>query len=185
VIYILASARARYEFDTEAAINDAGGFAVVPRWVEIIPAKDGKPERMEYRPLLPRMMFLACSESQWHQFHGKRLHGPNGILPPIRRDLEILSRTWADFQSFAARAEQECEYRIAMHEQGRKVRNYRRGDIIRIIGTDMLDGLLRDQLARFVKLDKGKVIAETSVMFMGKPVTARLDPAHVTGMAAE
>ena len=185
MIYMLARTHSRHEFATAAAINELGALAVVPRAVSIIPAKDGKPERIEYRPLLPRALFLACTDEQWHHMQGNRLHGPQGILPPIRRDLLILPRTWADFQAFAARAEQECEYRRGMHEMGRKVRNYRRGDIIRIIGTDMLDGQLRDQLARFVRLDKGRVVVETGVMLMGKPVTARLDPAHVTSMAAE
>lgn len=184
-LHLLIATRARYEFATEDAINDAGAMAVVPRRVEIIPAKDGKPERTEYRPLIPRMMFLACTEAEWHKFNGGRLFNGGKLLPPIRREIEILPRAWADFQGFAARAEQECQYRIGLHEAGRKVRNYRRGDVLRIIGSDMLEGQLRDQLARFVKLDKGKVVVETGVVIMGKPVMARLDPGQVTGMAAE
>lgn len=185
MIYILASTKRAAEFDTANAINAMGGLAVVPRKVEVVPAKDGKPERMEYRPLLSRMLFLACTESQWHQMQTERLFGPQGILPPIKRDLFILPRTWGDFQAFAQRSEQECAYRIEMHEMGRKVRNYRKGDLLRIIGGELLDGQLRDRFARFVKLDKGKVVAETDVMMMGRPVVARLDPTHVTALAAE
>ena len=184
-LYLLARTHSRHEFATADAINDLGAVAVVPRKVAIIPAKDGKGERIEYTPLLPRMMFLACTEQQWHTFSAKRLHGPLGILPPIRRELEILPRTWASFQDFAARAEQECEYRLGLHEAGRKVRNYRPGDMLRIIGGDLLDGQLRDQLGKFVKLDRGRVVVETGVMLMGKPVVARLEPGDVMGVAAE
>ena len=180
-LYLLARTHASAEFATADAINDAGGFAVVPRAVSIVPAKDGKPERVEYRPLLPRMLFLACTEAQWHLFATKRLHGPQGILPPIRRELDILPRTWADFQAFAARAEQECEYRRGLHEAGRKVRSYRPGDMLRIIGGDLLDG----QLGEFIRLEHGRVVVQTKLVMMGKPVVARLQPGEVMGVAAE
>lgn len=180
-IYLLARTHSRHEFDTAAAINDLGALAVVPRKVAIIPAKDGKPERIEYSPLLPRLMFLACTESQWHEWHSHRLHGPQGILPPIRRELDILPRTWASFQDFAARAEQECEYRLGLHEAGRKVRNYRPGDMLRIIGGDLLDG----QLGEFIRLEHGRVVVQTKLVMMGKPVVARLQPGEVMGVAAE
>jgi hypothetical protein len=179
-LHILARTHSGKEFATAKAINDLGAYALVPRKVSIIPAKDGKPERIEYSPLLPRLMFLACTEDQWHQFSAKRLHGPNGILPPIRRELVILPRTWSSFQDFAARADQECEYRRGMHEQGRKVRNYRPGDMLRIIGGDMLDG----QLGEFIKLEHGRIVVQTKLILMGKAVVARLQPGEVMGVAA-
>lgn len=184
-LYLLAATRTHHEFATETAINDLGAYALVPRRVEITPAKDGKPERIEYRPLLPRMMFLACSESQWHTFSAKRLHGPNRILPPIRRELVILPRTWASFQDFAARAEQECEYRIGCHEAGKRVKKMKPGQIIRMINATIADMDLAGRMGRVVRMEGGKVLVQTDVMLMGKPVVARLDPGQITGMAAE
>lgn len=182
MIHILCAVRSRHEFNTAAAINAAGAFAAIPRRVDITPAKYGKPERIEYRPLLPGMMFLACTESEWHAFHSKRLQGPNGILPPIRKELDILPRTWSSCQDFAARAEQECEYRREMHERGRKVANMRPGDMLRIIGTDMLDGQLRDHLPKFARMERGQMLIETNLTIMGRPVIARVRPDDVQGV---
>jgi hypothetical protein len=64
-----------------------------------------------------------------------------------------------------------------MHEQGRKVRNYRPGDMLRIIGGDMLDG----QLGEFIKLEHGRIVVQTKLMLMGKAVVARLQPGDVMG----
>lgn len=185
MMYLLTRTHSRKEFATADAINDLGAYALVPRKVAIIPAKDGKPERIEYSPLLPRMMFLACTEEAWHQFSTKRLHGPSGILPPIRRELVILPRTWDSFRDFAARAEQECEYRRGAHEAGKRVKKMKPGQIIRMIKATIADVDLAGRMGRVVRMESGKVLVETDVMLMGKPVVARLDPRDVMGVAAE
>lgn len=183
MMHILAHAHRSYEFQTADAINDMGGFAVVPRKVEIV-TKDGKTD-YEYRPFLPNFIFCALTEEQWHTINRKRLFGLKGILPPIRKELDILARSWGDFQGFAERSETECSVRIEKFETGQKVARYRKGDMIRIIGADMLDGQLKDKLARFLKINgAGQIEAEVQgVEMFGKPVQVRLGPGDV--MAAE
>jgi len=189
MIYILASTQTRYEFATSDAINDMGGIAIVPRRVDIL---DGKPV---YRPFLPNYMFLALSEAQWHQFHTARLFHMkpqrNGepvrtILPPFRKVLDILPRTWADFRAFAERAEQACQRRIDQWETGLRVASYRRGDMIQIIG-DLMGGQLHDPLAEFLHLDRqGRIVAKVQGMeMMGKPVSVTVRAEQVRGIAAE
>jgi len=198
VIYLLARTHSRHEFATATAINEmlhrpdpdgdlrpTGAVAVVPREIVITPAKDGKPEAITYRPLLPRLMFLACTNEQWHDFQHKRIYGPQGILPPIRREFDLLQVHWAGLQAFAARAEMECEYRIGCHEAGKKVANMRPGDIIRMISATIGDVDLAGRLGEVVRMDRGKVLVQTDVLLMGKPVVARLDPGQIIGMAAE
>ena len=186
---ILAITKRGAEFATADAINDMGGMAVVPRQVTIIPAKGDQPARYDYRPFLPNYLFLSLTEAQWYQCRQDRLfiarEGVRTILPEFRRVLDILPATWADFQGFADRAEMACNLRIEQFETGLRVARYRPGDRLRIVG-DLLDGQLRDRLARFVRMDGGKVIAEVDGMTMlGKPVTARLDGWDVEGIAAE
>ncbi len=189
MLYILASTANRHEFQTADAINDAGGIAIVPRRVDIV---DGQPV---YRPFLPNYMFLALTEAQWHQFHNGPLYWMkpqrNGdpvrtILPPFRKVLDILPRTWADFQGFAERAEVECDRRIEQYETGLTVARYRPGDLIQIVGN-LLHGQLEHQIAEFLHLDgKGNIVAKVrGVEIMGKPITATLDPKDVRGIAAE
>lgn len=183
MIYLLASTKRAAEFATADAINAMGGLAVVPRRVDIITRKDGKRE-WEYRPFLPNYLFLAIPAPMWHQITFYRLIGPEGILPPVRKQLELLPRTWGDFQDFAQRAEVACDRRIEQFEAGLRVAVYRKGDKLRILG-DMLDGQLRDKLATFVGLDrKGQIVAEVQGMeLMGKPVKVTLGPTQA--MAAE
>lgn len=189
MIHILASARPHYEFATARAINDLGGIAIVPRRVDMV---DGA---QVYRPFLPNYMFLALTEGQWHQFHGARLFWDkprrNGdpvrtILPEFRKVLDLLPRTWGDFQAFADRAEQACLRRIEQYETGLKVAAYRRGDKLRIVGN-MLDGQLAGHMAEFMALDtQGRIVVKVVGMeMMGKPVTATLKPGQVQGIAAE
>lgn len=181
MMHILTHAAQSHEFATADAINELGALAVVPRRVDFAP--DG--QSYSYRPFLPNYLFCVMTEAQWHSIHRDRLFRPDGsILPPIRRILDILPRTWGEFQGFAARAELACEYRIEQFETGRKVRRYKAGDRLRIIG-DMLDGQLRDKLARFIKLDgKGGIVVQVEGLeFMGKPIRATLKPGQA--MAAE
>jgi hypothetical protein len=189
MIYVLASARPSYEFTTARAINDMGGIAIVPRRVDVV---DGKPV---YRPFLPNYMFLALTEAQWHQFHtGRLFHDKpqrNGdpirtILPEFRKVLDLLPRTWGQFQAFADRAEMACLRRIDQWETGLKVAAYRRGDKLRIIG-DMLDGQLSGRMAEFMALDtQGRIVVKvTGMEMMGKPVMATLKPGQIEGIAAE
>ena len=197
-IYLLARTHSRKEFDTADAINamihrpdpegdlrPTGAVAVVPREVIITPARDGKPEAITYRPLLPRLMFLACTEAQWHDFQHKRIYGPAGILPPIRREFDLLQVHWAGLQAFAARAEMECEYRIGCHEAGKRVKKMKAGQIIRMINATIADVDLAGRMGRVVRMEGGKVLVETDVLLMGKPVVARLEPGQIMGMAAE
>lgn len=192
MIYLLAKVHSRKEFDTADAINNMlhrpdpdgdlrpiGAVAVVPREVVITPAKDGKPERIDYRPLLPRLMFLACTQEQWHQFQTARIYGPAGILPPIRRELDILPVHWAGLQAFAARAEQECEYRIGRHEAGKKVANMRPGDIIRMINGTIGDVELAGRMGKVIRVQGTKVHVQTDVELMGKRVVARMDVGQI------
>jgi transcription antitermination factor NusG len=185
MMYILATTRTNHEFATADAINEMGALAVVPRKVTITPAKDGQPERIDYSPLLPRMLFVACGEDQWHHMQAKRLHGLRGILPPIRRQFDIIPRTWDEFKKFAQAAEQECAYRIGMHEAGHKVRSIRPNDIIKMIEGHIGDYELAGRMGRVIKVEGGKVHVKTDIEIMGKPVTARLDPQQVQGIAAE
>jgi len=192
-MHILARVRSGHEFATADAINamlhrpdpdgdwrPIGALAIVPRAMSIIPAKDGKPERIEYRPLLPRLMFLACTEDHWHMFQAKRIFGATGKpLPPIHRECVILPRSWAGCQDFAARADQECMYRLGMYERGKRVRNMRPGDIIRMIGASIGDVELAGRLGKVLRVKDGKVHVETDVMLMGKPVVAWLEPGQL------
>lgn len=184
MIHILAATRNRFEFATADAINEAGGIAIVPRrvWFDTEGATN-------FAPFLPGYIFLALSEAQWHEFHNGPLYAPkyrNGeaigraILPPFRKVLDILPRTWADFQGFAARAEAECLRRIDQHETGLKAAKYRKGDRLRIFG-DLMYGQLRDHIAEFQRLDpQGRVIATVpSVTMLGKPMTVTLQPGQV------
>jgi len=197
IIYLLARVHSRAEFATATAINEMlhrpdpegdlrpiGAVAVVPREVVITPAKDGKPEAITYRPLLPRLMFLACTNEQWHDFQHKRIYGPAGILPPIRREFDLLAVHWAGLEAFAARAEMECEVMLARHEAGKKVRRLRKGEIIRMIEGTIGDVDLAGRMGRVVKVEANRVHVQTDVEFMGKPVVARLEPGQI-GMAAE
>jgi hypothetical protein len=199
-MYILARVRSGKEFDTADAINamlhrpdpdgdlrPIGALAIVPREVIIQRAnpKINKPERITYFPLLPRMMFLACTEAHWFRFQSQPMFNAKGeLLPPIRREFEILQRSWAGFQDFAARAEQDCTYRIARHEMGKKVRRIRPGQIVEMINATVGDVDLAGRMFKVVKVHGGKVHVQTDVELMGKAVVARLDPEQV-GMAAE
>jgi hypothetical protein len=193
-MYILARVRSGKEFETADAINammhrpdpdgdlrPIGALAIVPRAVSIIPAKEGKPERIEYRPLLPRLMFLACMEQHWHMFQAKRIFGATGKpLPQIHRECVILPRSWASCQDFAARADQECEYRRGMHERGKKVSNMRPGQIIRMIAGSIGDIDLAGRMGTVVRVQRGKVLVQTDdVEFMGRAVVARLEPGQL------
>ena len=193
--YIVATTRTHYEFATANAINDAGGFAVVPRRLDPVKDKQGVTVDHVYRPFLPNFIFLSVTEEQFYEYQTKRLFWLKPqregdpirtILPKMRRDTDILPRTWGEFQGFAERAERACELRLEQHEQGKAVARYRKGDLIRIMG-DMLDGQLRDKLARFIRLDKqGRVEVEVEgFTLMGKPITATLAPSNVQGIAAE
>ena len=115
--YMLCSARQHFEFKTADAINDMGARATVPRRIEITKRPDGTFAR-DYRPFLPNFIFVAMSEEMWFSITRKRLFLDGVILPPIRRELDILPRSWADFQGFAQRAEVACDQRLEQHEAG-------------------------------------------------------------------
>ena len=199
MMHILARVRSGHEFATAEAINamlhrpdpqgdlrPMGAVAIVPREVIIERADKGagKPERITYRPLLPRMMFLACTESAWHLFQTKRIFHNGQPLPPIAREFDIPARSWAGCQDFAARAEQLCAYRIGRHEAGKRVRAIRPGQIVEMINATIGDQDLAGRMGKVVKVQDGKVHVETNVVFMGKAVVARLDVAQI-GVAAE
>ena len=174
IIHILASTRTGHEFAEVDAINDMGPLAFTPRRVQITVAAAGKPERIDYLPLLPRLLFIACTEVEWHRIATKRIVWESRALPPIRRVLEIPPRAWAGCQEFAARAEQECLYRIGLHEAGKKVRNLRKGDIVRMIAGCIGDVELAGRMGRVVGVKAGLVEVTTDVQIMGKSVTARV-----------
>jgi hypothetical protein len=186
VIHILASTRPHYEFAIADAINDQGGIAIVPRRLDIVD------KRPVYRPFLPNYMFLALTEQQWHLFHGGPLYWmkprrnaepQRAVLPPFRKVLDILPATWGQFQGFAERAETACDRRMEQWETGIKVARYRKGDKLQILGG-LLFGQLHGQIGEFLHLDgHGNIVARLE--FMGKPITATLDPKDVRGMAAE
>ena len=190
-LYILATTRIGHEFATADAINDIGALAVVPRKVQHVPSQIGKRASYDYRPFMPQYMFLAMTEAQWHQIHTAPIYwtkpnGQRGILPAPRRALDILPRTWGEFQAFAHRAEMACDRRIEQIERGEAVARYRHGDKLRIIG-DMATGQLRSQVAEFLRLDgKGRIIAQSVGMdIMGKPFTMTLDAGDVEAIAPE
>jgi len=188
VIHILASAKTHHEFATADAINDLGGCAIVPRKVII---RDNKPI---FTPFMPNYIFLALTEAQWHEFHAGPLYWMkpqrNGepvrtILPPFRKVLDILPRTWADFQDFAVRAEMACQRRLDQWETGLRVASYRRGDILQIIGP-LLGGQLNDPVAEFLHMDaQGRIVAKVrGVEILGKPVNVALRPDQI-GQSAD
>jgi len=190
-MYILATTRTGNEFATAEAINAMGAMAVVPRKVQHIPAQNGKRATYDYRPFMPQYIFLAMTEAQWHETHTAPIYwikpnGERGILPAPRRALDILPRTWADFQAFAHRAELACARRVEQIERGDAVARYRRGDKLRILG-DMTQGQLRAEVATFLRLDaKGRIVAESvGVEVFGKPFTMTLDAVQVEAIAAE
>lgn len=198
-LHILARVRSGHEFSTADAINamlhrpdpdgdmrPLGAVAIVPREVIIERADKsaGKPERISYRPLLPRMMFLACTEAHWHMFQAKRMFHEGHPLPPIRREFDIPSRSWAGCQDFAARAEQDCIYRLGRHEAGKRVRRIRPGQIVEMINATIGDVDLAGRMGKVLRVEGGKVLVQTDVVLMGKPVVARLDAGQL-GMAAE
>ena len=192
---ILATAPRNHEFAIAAAIDSMGGLAIVPRQVVISYDKTGKQVSYDYRPFLPNYVFLSLTEAQWHQIKAERLFhmkpSKDGepirtILPELRRVLDILPRTWQHFTEFSERAELACNLRIEQHERGVAVRRYKQGDVLRIVGDDLMGGQLRDKLARFMRLDGEKIVAEVQGMdMMGKPLTATLDGWNVEGIAAE
>ena len=200
MIYILARVHSRHEFNTADAINNMthrpdpdgdlqpiGAVAVVPREIVIERADPGanKKESITYRPLLPRLMFLACTEQQWFQFQSHRLFNQFGqVLPPIRREMDILPRSWAGLQAFAARAELECDFRLERFNAGKRVGKIRPGDVIRMIDATIADIDLAGRMGKVLRVQGGKVFVQTDVQMMGKPVVAELQPRQI-GIAAE
>ena len=183
MIYILASTSLNREFATADAINDIGGHAIVPRRVVIT---DKGPA---YRPFMPNYLFLALTERMWSRIlHRNRdciLVDNHRILPPPRHLDDILPRTWSSFQDFAHRAEVECQKRVEQWETGLQVARYRPGDKLRIVG-EMLQGQLSGHFARFLRMDKGRIVAEVEGMtMMGKPFSVVVDAGQVRGIAAE
>jgi hypothetical protein len=211
MMYILATTRTGHEFATADAINammhrpdqdgdlrPMGAIAVVPRTV-IMERKDKadpqSPWITTHKPLLPRLIFIACSEQAWHIMASIAFAVAHDIKP-IKRQLNIPKRQWightdkngvfhGGVQEFFARAEQECLYQAALHEAGRRKRNYRPGDLVRIIGPDLMTGQLGETLGRFIRQSSGKATIETSMVLMGKPVRTDVDMATIVGMSAE
>ena len=108
------------------------------------------------------------------------------ILPQVRRELDIPARSWADFQGFAERAERACDLRLEQHDAGIKVAQYRKGDMLRIVGPDLLTGEIGERLARFKRINSaGLLEVDDGSQMMGKPITRQIEPGQVIGMAAE
>ena len=196
-MYILATTRTGQEFATADAINSmmhrpdpdgdlrpAGALAVVPRRIIIAPGKDGKRATYEYKPFLPNYVFLAMDELLWSRIISRnkatilRDDRHRTIQPPRHQD-DILPRTWASFQTFAARAEIEAQRQIDTFEAGQRVTRYSKGDKLRIIG-DMMDGQLHGLWARFLRMENGRAVVEPEGMTMlGKQITVRLEPGQI------
>jgi hypothetical protein len=131
------------------------------------------------------MMFLACTEAHWHLFQSKRMFNATGQpLPAIRREFDIPARSWAGCQDFAARAEQDCIYRLGRHDAGKKVRRIRPGQIVQMINATIGDQNLAGRMGKVLRVEGDKVHVQTDVVLMGKPVVARLDAGQIR-MAAE
>lgn len=195
---ILATAPRGHEFAVADAINELvglDGLAIVPRQVSIAYDKDGKQVSYDYRPFLPNYIFLSLTEAHWYHMKANRLFHMKPtkdgdpvrvILPELRRVLDILPRTWQHFTDFAQRAELACDLRIEQHKRGVAVRRYKQGDVLRIVGGDLMAGQLHDKLAKVLRLDGDRITVEVQGLeLMGKPVTATLDGWNVEGIAAE
>lgn len=196
-LYLLAQCKPGKEFATADAINGLGSLnniltlAVAPRRVSTRPRKDGKGDTLVDLPLLPGILFIAIDPDTWHRirrrdpWHVLR-DGLGNVLRPPSKSEDILPRTWESVRGFAHRAEQEALRQEENFEAGLRVRRYRKGDRLRIVG-DMLHGQLRGYVVNFVGLDdKGKIVAEVEGMQMlGKPVNVTLDPQDAVDWAAE
>lgn len=204
MIYLLAQCKLGKEFATADAINGLGALkntvtlAVAPRRVGTRPRKDGKGDALVDLPLLPGILFIAIEPDTWHRIRrrepwhilrdglGNVLRAPV-ILEEIKpRKGEAVPSTWVSVQGFVQRAEQEAQRQEENFEAGLRVRRYRKGDRLRIVG-DMLHGQLRGYVVNFVGLDdKGKIVAEVEGMQMlGKPVKVTLNPQDAVDWAAE
>lgn len=196
MMYLLAYVNSGREFDIAHAINEIGALAVAPRMVEVIKATPKVPAHFIYVPFAPGYLFLAVTEAQWYDIRTKRLTRtkPNGViatLAPPSLVCHINEAEWRGTRNgaegvlgFLQRADLACDRDAEMFEAGRRVRRYKHGDRLRIVG-DLLDGRLRDKFAKFVGLDaKGNILAVVEGLeMMGKPVRATIPPGQA--MAAE
>ena len=173
-LYTLARTRQGHEFAAADAITALGALATAPRKVQITPPKDGKPERPEYAPILPRLLFIASTEGQWYAMTKRRMVHNGKLLPPLFREFIIPPYAWHQFQDFAARTEAECTQRIEAHAAGGKIRNMRKGDWVRVIGETILDHDLSGRMVQVISAGPGGIMVNTGLSMMGKAVTARL-----------
>lgn len=197
-LYLLAQCKPGKEFATADAINDLGALAVAPRRVSTRPRKDGKGDTLVDLPLLPGILFIAIDANTWHRIRsrdpwhvlrdglGNVLRPPNILEEIKKRKKEVTPKAWESVRGFVQRAEEEALRQEVNFEAGRRVRRYRKGDRLRIVG-DMLYGQLRGYVVNFVGLDdKGKIVAEVEGMQMlGKPVKVTLNPQDAVDWAAE
>lgn len=165
--YLLAYAPRGTEFEVADAIDALGGFAVVPRKVELVRLpKQRRPSIVE-SPVLPNYVFARMTAEQWQQARADRLifstvawMGPN---------------EWKRVQAFAARAEQDYQVRMAQIEAGERLSEYSAGDALQLLGEP-----LGARMGIFRRVIEGRVPmieAELQgVTLFGKPVMVTVDP---------
>ena len=171
---LLAYAPTGREFATSDALNDIGASAICPRKVNLIRLpKQRRPQIVE-EPFLRGYMFCTMTAAQWHQ--AKR---DNITFTTCR---EIGPGEWRNVQAFAARVEQDYQYRMAQIEAGNRLSEYNPGDALEILG-----GVMQGHMATFLRLHDGKVpMIEAQIADMellGKPIRVTLDPINARRIA--
>jgi hypothetical protein len=184
--YLLAYVQRGTEFAVEAAINDIGGFACVPRKVdvEMVGIRRPTPEPVE-RPFLPNYLFCKLSPDLWHLVRNE-LRAPDGSRLVFSTVAWIGDGEWKRVQAFAAQVEQDYQAAMAEIEAGERrtkaqreaaarIASYKEGEAMKLLGEPL--GARMGIFRRIVERDGPKIEVELQgVTMLGKPVVMTIDP---------
>lgn len=177
--YLLAYAPAGTEFAVEAALNDLGAFAVVPRKVDIemVGVRRPVPTPVD-RPVWPNYIFGDVTPEQWHQARADRI-----IFGTVAW---IGKGEWRRIMAFAEQVEQDYQFAMAAFEAGERrtkaqreaaamLASYREGEAMKLLGEPL--GARLGIFRRIVERDGPKIEVELQgVTILGKPVVIDVDP---------
>ena len=173
--HLLGYAPRGTEFDVEAALNEMGAFAVVPRKVDLIRLPKQRHPSIVESPVWANYIFASMTPEQWQQARADRL-----IFSTVAW---IGEGEWRRFQAYAARIEQEYAARMAQIEAGQRLSEFNPGDALQLLG-----GLFEGRLATFRRLIEGRVpMIEAEVQglqLIGKPVVIKVDPVNARKVRA-
>lgn len=167
-------ARAGKEFDVQEAVDALGIEAHVPKLRVAVRSGTKRDAEAEDRLVLPNYVFLNCTDAQWYalldvkHLAKRKMMVPPAEEPRVRHFLSIWALEYAE----------QCARIEADITAGKRLSEYRKGDILEILG-----GALEGQLATFrevVEDDMGlpRLRAVTSMEIFGKPVVVDLDVTH-------